>query len=114
MEFRTKAAPSKTAIRVAAGGSGDFCTLQRALGHAADGATISVAAGTYRELLYLRDKKDITIKGDSREGVRVVYPNNESYEGGSGAAVTGHNSFGKVLSASEAQGYLSRSSVLGW
>lgn len=70
------------------------------------------------------------------DGARIVYPNNESYESGSGAAatskpatggwrefgskdaagkpVTGHNAYGKVLSASEAQDYLSKESVLGW
>lgn len=32
----------------------------------------------------------------------------------SGRAVTGHNAYGIVLSASEAQDYLSKESVLGW
>ncbi|MBQ7750435.1 MAG: hypothetical protein IJR77_04320 [Bacteroidales bacterium] len=32
----------------------------------------------------------------------------------SGAAVTGHNSSGKVLTAAEADQYLSREKVLGW
>ena len=104
MEFTTKAAPSKTTIRVATAGSGDFCTLQRALGHAANGATISVAAGTYCELLYLRDKKDITIKGDSREDVRVVYPNNESYEGGSGAAAASRPAIGSPIGTGGGRG----------
>lgn len=103
-EFSTGPAPSKTEIRVAGDGSGDFCTIQRALSHAADGATISVAAGTYRELLYLRDKKDITIKGDSRDGVRIVYPNNESYESGSGAAATSKPAIGSKTGASGGRG----------
>lgn len=103
-EFSTAPAPSKTEIRVAADGSGDFCTIQRALSHATDGATISVAAGTYRELLYLRDKKDITIKGDSRDGVRIVYPNNESYEGGSGSASTSKPAIGSKVGASGGRG----------
>ena len=103
-QFTTAAAPSKTAIRVAGDGSGDFCTLQRALSHAADGAVISIAPGIYRELLYLRDKKDITLRGDSRDGVRIVYPNNESYEGGSGSAATSKPSIGSKTGASGGRG----------
>lgn len=103
-EITTAAEPSKTAIRVAGDGSGDFCTLQRALSHAADGATISVAPGTYRELLYLRDKKNITVKGDSRDGVLIVYPNNESYESGSGSASTSKPALGAAIGASGGRG----------
>ena len=84
-EFSTASAPSTTEISVAADGSGDFCTLQRALTHAADGAVISLAKGTYPELLYLRDKKNITVKGSSRDGVRIAYPNSETYMNGSSA-----------------------------
>ena len=103
-QFTTSAAPSKTEIRVATDGSGDFCTIQRALSYAADGATISVAAGTYRELLYLRDKKDITLKADTRDGVQIVYPNNESYEGGSGAAATSKPAIGSKVGTSGGRG----------
>ena len=84
-EFTTTQAPSKETIRVAADGSGDFCTLQRALSHCADGATISLANGTYAGLLYLRDKKNITVKGDSRDKAVIAYPNAESYMSGSSA-----------------------------
>lgn len=84
-KFTTTAAPSTSEIRVAADGSGDFCTLQRALSHAADGAVITMAAGTYAELLYLRDKKNLTVRGESRDGVRIAYPNSETYMNGSSA-----------------------------
>lgn len=84
-EFSTASAPSTTEISVAADGSGDFCTLQRALMHAADGAVITLAKGTYPELLYLREKKNITVKGSSRDDVRIAYPNSESYMNGSSA-----------------------------
>lgn len=103
-DFTTSAAPSKTDIRVAADGSGDFCTIQRALSYAADGAVISVANGTYREMLYMRDKKDITIKGNSRDGVRIVYPNNESYESGSGAAANSKPALGAKIGTSGGRG----------
>lgn len=84
-KFTTTAVPSTSEIRVAADGSGDFCTLQRALSHCSDGATITLADGTYAGLLYLRDRKNLTVKGDSRDGVRIAYPNAENYMSGSSA-----------------------------
>jgi pectin methylesterase-like acyl-CoA thioesterase len=81
--FVTQSAPSTTSIRVNPDGSADFCTLQRALSHAADGATITLADATYPELLYLRDKKNITVKGESRTGTVIAYPNSEVYMVGS-------------------------------
>lgn len=88
--FVTGSAPASAAsLRVAADGSGDFCTIQRALDYAsASGCEISVAPGTYTEMLFARDKANITIKGDSRDGVKIVYPNNESYETGSGGSIS--------------------------
>ena len=103
-EFTTSAAPSRTQIRVAADGSGDFCTIQRALGYASDGAAISVAPGTYREMLYLRDKKDISIKGDERDRVKIVYPNNEGYENGSGGASNSKPAIGAKIGTSGGRG----------
>ena len=82
--FTTSGAPSTSSITVAADGSGDFCTISRALSYAADGARIKVEKGVYREMLYLRDKKDIALAGRSSSMVRIEYPNNESYCGGSG------------------------------
>lgn len=94
--FSTEARPKDdTRLRMAADGSGDFCTLQRALGFAnASGATIFLAEGTYEGCLYLRDKNGITIKGDDRENVRIVYPNNESYANGSGGGATSRPTLG--------------------
>ena len=103
-EFTTAAAPSKTEIRVAADGSGDFCTIQRALSDAAEGATISIAPGTYREMLYMRDKKDISIKGDMVSAVKIVYPNNESYEAGTGAASNAKPVLGRAIGTSGGRG----------
>jgi len=84
-KFTTKPAPSTSSVHVAADGSGDFCTLQRALCHVSDGAVISMADGSYEGLLYLRNRKDLSVKGDSRDGVRIVYPNCEHYMSGSSA-----------------------------
>ncbi|MBR4734756.1 MAG: fibronectin type III domain-containing protein [Bacteroidales bacterium] len=91
MPFTTKAKPSGTTVKVASDGSGDFCTVQGALSYVStlgknDAITIEVADGTYRELLYLRDKNNLTIKGASRGKTVIAYPNNESYATGSGAA----------------------------
>ena len=99
MTFSTKAQPaSDTDIKVAADGSGDFCTIQGALAFAnKNGATITVANGTYAECLYLRDKAGITIKGESRNGVRIAYPNNESYANGSGGGVSARPSAGSQV-----------------
>ena len=101
-EFTTKAKPSGTTLKVASDGSGDFCTVQGALSYATtlgknDAVTIEVADGTYRELLYLRDKNNLTIKGASRSGTVIAYPNNESYATGSGAAASSKPSIGSTV-----------------
>ena len=97
--FTTSSAPaSASSLRVAADGSGDFCTLQRAFDYADKaGCEITVAPGTYAEMLFLRDKSNITIKGDSRNGVRIVYPNCESYATGSGGSASSKPSLGASI-----------------
>ncbi|MBP5332625.1 MAG: fibronectin type III domain-containing protein [Bacteroidales bacterium] len=87
LQFTTKDAPaSDKALRVSADGTGDFCTVQGALSYAnKTGCEITVASGTYREMLYLRDKASIAIKGDSRDGTVIAYPNSEVYANGSSA-----------------------------
>ncbi|MBO4476612.1 MAG: fibronectin type III domain-containing protein [Bacteroidales bacterium] len=105
-KFTTAGAPSDaSSLRVAADGSGDFCTIQRAIDFAAkSGAVISIANGTYHELLYARDKTGLTLKGESREGVRISYPNNESYENGSGSHTSARPALGSKLGASGGRG----------
>lgn len=104
--FATSSAPASAAsIRVAADGSGDFCTIQRALDYAdKNGAVISIAPGTYNEMLFAREKSNITLKGDSRDGVRIVYPNNESYESGSGGSISSRPSAGASIGKSGGRG----------
>jgi pectin methylesterase-like acyl-CoA thioesterase len=76
------------------GATADFRSLQGALNYvmqnvAADTpATISVANGTYRELLFERGKNNLTIRGESRAGVVVEYENFEGFNAGTGASVT--------------------------
>lgn len=97
--FVVKAKPAGTTLRVAADGSADFCTVQGALSYATKlgkdtAVTIEVAAGTYNELLYLRDKNKLTLKGAGRGKTVIAYPNNESYATGSGEAAQSRPALG--------------------
>lgn len=83
-----KSAPAATqkTLTVAADGSGDFSTLQGALDFIPDNLsseaeriTVKVMEGDYEELVYFRNKRFVTIEGQSRERVRVHYPNNEVF-----------------------------------
>ena len=106
MPFTVKAAPSGKVFKVAADGSGDFCTVQGALSHISravgkdDAVTIEIGEGTFRELLFLRNKNNVTIQGTSREKTVIAYPNNDSYETGSGASVSARPTLGKSIGKS--------------
>ena len=106
LPFSVKAAPSGRTFKVAADGSGDFCTVQGALSHISravgkdDAVTIEVGEGTYQELLFLRNKNNVTIKGSSREKTIIAYPNNDSYETGSGGSVSAKPALGKSIGKS--------------
>lgn len=84
--FSTRAqgpAPDAARVTVSADGQGDFATVQGALDFVPDThpgrVTIFVKNGDYEEIVYARNKHDIDIVGESRDGVRVHYPNNESF-----------------------------------
>ena len=84
--FSTKArgpAPNTTRVVVAADGSGDFNTVQGALDFVPDRSprrlTIFIRNGDYEELVYFRNKSNLTITGESREGVQIHYANNEIF-----------------------------------
>ena len=85
--FSTKAAPpaeSTAKVTVAADGSGDFNTLQGALDFAPAASPdtpfeIDIKNGRYDELVFLTEKSDIIIRGESRDGVVVGYPNNSAF-----------------------------------
>lgn len=90
--FTTRAAPAAnlTSLTVDDNGSvADFRTLQGALNHVMENldksepATITINNGTYSELLYLRNKDNLTITGESREGVVIQYQNSEGFNPGS-------------------------------
>jgi len=69
-------------------GTAPFCTIQGAFDAIFnDGAarTITVAPGTYHELLYLSAKKNLTLRGADRTGTVIQYPNNDKLNAGTSA-----------------------------
>ena len=89
--FSTRAkAPAGTTFTVDDDGKADFRTVQGALNHVmqhvgkAVPALINVRDGDYEELLFVRDKNRLTIQGQSRDGVRIHYTNNDTLNPGSG------------------------------
>jgi hypothetical protein len=84
--FRTKkSAPPTDAARVvvAADGSGDFSTVQGAVDfvpdHPAHRMTVLIKDGTYEEIVFFRNKSNLTIRGEDREKVQVGYGNNSAF-----------------------------------
>lgn len=91
--FTTGALPAASAVlRVDDDGPADFRTVQRAIDHAsasfpgAEPVRIEIAEGDYEELLYLRGKSNLSLRGDSRDGVRIHYRNSEARNPGSGTS----------------------------
>jgi len=80
-----KKAPSlnQEQVTVSADGSGDFSTVQGALDFIPDNSsvqkTIFIRNGDYEEIVYFRNKKNLTIKGENPEKVVVHYANNEVF-----------------------------------
>lgn len=84
--FATRATPPRADIDrvvVAADGSGDFSTVQGAIDFAPAAPkqrfTIFIRNGRYEELIFLRGKSHLTIRGEDRDGVQVGYPNNSAF-----------------------------------
>ncbi len=84
--FRTKTAapdPDRRRLTVNADGSGDFDTVQGAMDHIPDGSAerweVFICNGDYRELVYFRNKSNVSLVGESREEVVIHYPNNETF-----------------------------------
>ncbi|MDC8829691.1 pectinesterase family protein [Alteromonas gilva] len=92
-QFSTKEiGPSGTDITVDDDGVADFRTVQGALSYVMQNvakdtsATITVKAGMYNELLYLRNKNNLTIQGEDRDNTVIYYDNYESFNGGTGGS----------------------------
>jgi pectinesterase len=80
-----KAPPAATATRliVAADGSGDFNTVQGAIDSVPEKpgkrVTIFIRNGNYEEIVFLRNKSNLTIRGEDRNNVVVGYGNNSAF-----------------------------------
>jgi pectinesterase len=84
--FTTKAAPPPAGAQrlvVSGNGMGDFNTVQGAVDfipdHNPQRVTIFIKTGVYEEIVYFRNKTNITFLGEDREKVVVCYPNNEVF-----------------------------------
>ena len=110
--FKTKKKPESTSeLIVSLDGKKDFCTVEGALNYASTlgksmAVTILVLPGTYADMLYLRDKDNLTIRGTaiSRSQVVIAYANNENYESGSGGASGSKPALGQAIGASGGRG----------
>ncbi|HET9132069.1 MAG TPA: pectinesterase family protein, partial [Terriglobia bacterium] len=83
-----KAAPAADSARlvVSGDGTGDFNTVQGALDFIPDSTdtaarriTVFIRNGTYEEIVYFRNKSNVTLLGEDREKVLVTYANNEVF-----------------------------------
>lgn len=84
--FTTRAAPPQSGasrLIVAADGSGDFCTVQGALDfippHNAAPVTVFIRRGTYRELVHLADKDNVTLLGEDRAQTVIEYTDSDRF-----------------------------------
>ena len=84
--FSTKKAPPPVTVQriiVAADGSGDFNTIQGAVdfvpANPAHRITIFIKNGIYEEIVFFRNKADLTIRGEDRDKVQVGYGNNSAF-----------------------------------
>lgn len=70
-------------LRVNAAGTAGFCTIQGAMDAIEDWSNeprvVAVAAGDYEEIVYFRNKSNVTIIGAGTESTRVHYANNEIF-----------------------------------
>jgi len=72
-----------TSLTVSADGTGDFDTVQGAMDfvpdHGTKRVTISVRDGVYEEIVYFRNKDNVTLVGQSQDKTIVRYANNEVF-----------------------------------
>jgi pectate lyase len=115
--FTTKpGAPAASSVAVDDDGVADFRTVQGALSYAMQNfsktapVTINVRNGTYEELLYLNGKDNVTIKGESRDGVVIQYANYDTLNPGTGGSqsstVVGSPAGGRAVMLVEASDML--------
>ena len=85
-KFSTRKAPpplDSSKITVSADGSGDFNTVQGAMDfipdHNPKRITVFIKNGMYEEIVYFRNKTNVTILGEDQDKVIVFYANNEVF-----------------------------------
>jgi len=80
---RTGPPADSTRVVVSGDGSGDFNTVQGAIDFVPDRnprrVTIFIRKGDYEEIVYFRNKSNITLLGEDRDKVVVFYANNEVF-----------------------------------
>lgn len=86
--------PASRTLRVAADGSGDYCTVQAAVDAAPANATspftIAVQPGTYTEMVYIPSNKPfLTIRGANRDTTVIQYPDNNNLNPNNSRALLG-------------------------
>jgi pectinesterase len=84
--FTTKPEPppaNATRVVVAADGSGDFNTVQGAVDFVPENppqrVTIFIRNGTYEEIVFFRDKSNLSFRGEDRDKVQIGYGNNSAF-----------------------------------
>ncbi len=83
--FTTKKSPpaSKARLVVDANGNGDFNTVQGAMDFIPDFSlepfTVFIKKGIYEEIVYFRNKSNVTIIGEDRNKTIIEYANNEVF-----------------------------------
>ena len=97
--FTTKptGAANPTNIVVAAGGSGDFLTVQGAVNSIASGSTtprvINIRTGDYNELVNISGKHNVTFRGQTRGSTIVGYANNATFQVANGGSTHARMAF---------------------
>jgi polygalacturonase len=76
-EMAGKIPPEDKNLYVAADGTGDFYSIQRALDVAKEGSVVMVSPGAYREMLTV-DKPNITIRSNNPDASKTVVVNDRS------------------------------------
>lgn len=75
--------PNASVITVSGDGTGDFNTVQGALDsipdHSRKRVTVRVRNGLYQEIVYIRNKSNVSIVGESQDKTIVRYANNEVF-----------------------------------
>lgn len=98
-QFTTKSAPADPANPVVnADGSGDFLTVQGAVNSIPSGTNatqrvIDIRNGNYNEIVDIAGKHNVTLRGQSRNGTVVFFPNNATYQVANGGTTHARMSF---------------------